>query len=141
MGAKSTQLLALKMAEAESQPPPPPKLFAKVELAGLGLGSERVIPVTATVCFEHRDGQKWKWTISLRSFEPIHGMSRVVKLVGDKLGTAIDFNSENLPDPKEDGTFFVDLVLDLCKFYRDKLEGSRELERTALLLSLMGGHR
>jgi hypothetical protein len=118
------------MAEAES---PPPKLFAKVELAGLGLGSERVVPVTATVCFERRDGQKWKWTVSLRSFEPIHGMSRVTKLVGDKLRTAMDLNSENLPDPKDDGTFFVDLVLDLCKFFRDQLEGSRELGRTALL--------
>ncbi len=60
-------------------------------------------------------------------------MSRVTKLMGDKLGTAIDLNSENLPDPKDDGTFYVDLVLDLCKFYRDQLEGSRELEKTALL--------
>ena len=121
------------MAEAESQPPAPaPKLFAKVELAGR-LGSQRVVPVTATVCFERRDGQKWKWTVCLRSFEPIHGMSRVTKLVGDKLYTAIDINSENLPDPKEDGTFYVSLVLDLCKFYRDQLEGSRELERTSLL--------
>jgi hypothetical protein len=89
--------------------------------------------VTATVCFERRDGQKWKWPVSLRSFEPIHGVSRVVKLVGDKLGTAMDLNSENLPDPKDDGTFLVDLVLDLCKFFRDQLEGRRELERTALL--------
>jgi len=121
------------MAEAESQPPAPaPKLFAKVELAGR-LGSQRVVPVTATVCFERRDGQKWKWTVCLRSFEPIHGMSRVTKLVGDKLGTAIDVNSENLRDQKDDGTFYVNLVLDLCKFYRDQLEGSRELERTSLL--------
>ena len=78
------------MAEAESSQPA--KVFAKVELAGR-LGSQRVVPVTATVCFERRDGQKWKWTVSHRSFEQIHGMSRVTKLVGDKLYTAIDINS------------------------------------------------
>ena len=83
----------------------------------------RRIVDSAHVCFkqsgEHRD---WLWSVDLSSFEAIHGISRVVKLVPDKLATAIAINRENLPDPTDDGTFMIVLVIDLLKFYQDLVE-------------------
>jgi len=45
-------------------------------------------------------------------------MSRVVKLMPDKLATAIAINGENLADSKDDGKFLLDLVTKLIRFYR-----------------------
>ena len=39
----------------------------------------------------------WNWGLTLKSFEPIHGMSRIVKMTPDKLATAIAISIENLP--------------------------------------------
>ena len=66
-----------------------------------------------------QQGQDWLWTVNLLSFESVHGISRVVKLLPDKLATAIAINKENLPDPKDDGTFMIVLVIDLLKFYQE----------------------
>jgi hypothetical protein len=65
---------------------------------------------------------KWIWELDLTSFEPIHGMSRIVKLVPDKLATAIAINKENLKDPKDDGSFLIDLLLKLLEFYQAQLQ-------------------
>ena len=62
----------------------------------------------------------WKLRLNLKSFEVMHGLSRVAMLVPDKLATAIAINKENLPDP-DDGGFLVQLVEDLVVFYKDKL--------------------
>ena len=62
----------------------------------------------------------WKLILNLKSFEVMHGLSRVALLVPDKLATAIAINKENLPDP-DDGGFLVQLVIDLVIFYRDQL--------------------
>jgi hypothetical protein len=62
----------------------------------------------------------WKLTLDLKSFEVMHGLSRVVLMVPDKIATAIEINKENLPDP-DDGTFLIGLVEDLVVFYKDKL--------------------
>ncbi len=62
----------------------------------------------------------WKLTLDLKSFEVMHGLSRVVLLVPDKIATAIEINKEDLPDP-DDGTFLIGLVEDLVIFYKDKL--------------------
>ena len=53
----------------------------------------------------------------LRDFEVIHGVSRIVKLIPDKLNLALVIRRENLPDPKDDGSFFVVLVIDLLEKY------------------------
>jgi hypothetical protein len=62
----------------------------------------------------------WKLTLDLKSFEVMHGLSRVVLMVPDKIATAIEINKEDLPDP-DDGTFLIGLVEDLVVFYKDKL--------------------
>lgn len=56
----------------------------------------------------------------LSSFEVVHAISRCLMMIPDKLSTALQFKKENLPDPN-DGTFFIDLVLDLIKHYKEKL--------------------
>ena len=64
--------------------------------------------------------RNWKWSLNLKSFESVHGMSRVVLLIPDKLATAIAIFKENLPDP-DSGAFLVVLVIDLVKFYIDQV--------------------
>ncbi len=49
-------------------------------------------------------------------------MSRIVKLIPDKLATAIAINKENLKDPKDDGSFLIDLLLKLLEFYQAQLQ-------------------
>lgn len=56
------------------------------------------------------------WILNLISFEVVHGMSRVLMLLPDKLATALAINKENLPDP-DDGGFLIDLVLQLLEHY------------------------
>jgi hypothetical protein len=65
-------------------------------------------------------GYQWFWFVGLLSFEAIHGISRVVRLVPDKLATAIVINKENLPDPEDDGSFLIDLVLKLVHSYLEQ---------------------
>jgi hypothetical protein len=62
----------------------------------------------------------WKLRLDLKSFEVMHGLSRVVLMVPDKIATAIEINKEDLPDP-DDGTFLIGLVEDLVVFYKGKL--------------------
>jgi hypothetical protein len=61
----------------------------------------------------------WKWTVSPRNFEVIHGMSRVVRLLPDKLATALAINAEN---HENDGTFLIGLVINLTRVYVDLSE-------------------
>lgn len=61
----------------------------------------------------------WEWPVATGDFEVIHGLSRIIKLIPDKLATAISINKENLPDPKDDGTFLIDLLTTLLVSYRD----------------------
>ena len=65
--------------------------------------------------------KEWAWITALKSFEAIHGVYRIVKLIPGKLFTAIAIYIENLPDPKDNGSFLVDLVLNLITFYRQKI--------------------
>ncbi len=59
------------------------------------------------------------WNVNLDSFEVIDGLSRIVKLIPEKLSTAIEISQENLPNPQDDGSFLIVLVIDLLKFYQD----------------------
>ena len=61
-----------------------------------------------------------KCLVDLRSFEPIHGMSRIVRLKPENLSTEMVINRDNLSNPDEDDGFLVDLVQDLVKFYLDR---------------------
>jgi len=56
--------------------------------------------------------------VDRNSFEAIHGVYRIVLLIPGKLSTAIAIYNEKLPDRKDDGSFLVDLVLNLIPFYR-----------------------
>ena len=62
----------------------------------------------------------WKQKVNYKSFEAMHGLSRVTCLVPDKLATALAIFNEDLPD-SDDGGFLIKLVIDLVVFYRGKL--------------------
>jgi len=62
--------------------------------------------------------------VNLQSFESIHGVSRIVKLIPDKLATALAINKEHLSDPKDDGSFLVNLVLKLTNFYLEQIDNT-----------------
>ena len=66
--------------------------------------------------FSTSNATTWKIKINLKSFEIMHGMSRVTMLIPDKMATAIAINKENFPDP-DDGGFLIQLVIDLVVFY------------------------
>jgi len=70
-------------------------------------------------------GNQWFWFVGVISFEAIHGMSRVVRLIPEKLATAIVINNENLSDPKDDGSFLIDLVLKLVTFYLEQTKKTK----------------
>ena len=76
--------------------------------------------------------------LNLESFEAIHGMSRIVKLIPDKLATAIAINREELSDPEDDGSFLVNLVTKLMIFYKDLV---RKHDSKNASLPLLEGER
>jgi hypothetical protein len=63
----------------------------------------------------------WKLDLNVDSFEVMHGLSRVVLLLPDKIATAIEVNKEDFPDPNDDGGFLIQLVVNLVKFYKIRL--------------------
>ncbi len=64
----------------------------------------------------------------MKSFEPVHGMSRVAKLVPDKLATAIAIYREHLENPDDDGSFMIDLVKNLLSFFCDQVTARQQQE-------------
>ena len=87
---------------------------------------QRTRPKSAVIIFQTKTNEIWKWELDLKSFEPVHGMSRVAKLVPDKLATALAINQENLPKPDDDGSFLIDLVKNLAVFYKDMVSARSE---------------
>ena len=87
---------------------------------------QRTRPKSAVIIFQTKTNEIWKWELDLKSFEPVHGMSRVAKLVPDKLATALAINQENLPKPDDDGSFMIDLVKNLAEFYKDMVSARSE---------------
>jgi len=62
------------------------------------------------------DEQIFNWPeTTLKSFEQIHGLSRVLMLCPDKLATALAINEENIEN--ETGIFLTQLVVKLLIFY------------------------
>ena len=80
------------------------------------------------------EAKSWMWFLNLESFEAVHGMSRIVKLIPDKLATAIAINREELSDPEDDGSFLVNLVTKLMIFYKDLVRKNDSKNATLPLL-------
>ena len=90
--------------------------FAKVELRD----EETFVPRASIVQLpsSNLDEGRKLWFLDLSLFEPVHGISRVLRLIPDKLATALAINEENLPNHEDDGQFLIDLVLQLQKLYQ-----------------------
>jgi hypothetical protein len=75
----------------------PPLLVARVQVARY---SGKTLPVSAEICFlrSGATGQRWRWTLSSRSFEAVHLLWRVASMTADKLLTASLLNLDDLPD-------------------------------------------
>jgi hypothetical protein len=97
-----------------------------------GLDSNRIVNKLAHIyLFTDYYERTWKLDLNLESFEVMHGLSRVVLLLADKIATAIAINKEDLPDPNDDGGFLIQLVINLVKFYKIRLSSwtrRRELD-------------
>ena len=81
----------------------------------------------------------FNWRTGLVSFEVIHGLSRVVDLLPDKLATNrrifdIDPGNRN-PGNRHDHGFLVQLVIDLLSHFRDKQRSRGEIQRGQPTLS------
>ena len=87
----------------------PPLLVARVQVARY---SGKTLPVSAEICFlrSGATGQRWRWTLSNRSFEAVHLLWRVAKMTADKLLTA---SRLNLRDPGDEGGFLIRQLEDL----------------------------
>ena len=59
--------------------------------------------------------RRWQWTLNKKSFEHVHGMSRVVRLLPDKFATTLVINRES----DNDGSNLIKLVIDLLQIYID----------------------
>jgi hypothetical protein len=61
---------------------------------------------------------RWRWRLCLGDFEVVHGVSRVVRLLPDKLSTALAIAKQTQPPPPPDGgAFLIDLVVKLFGTY------------------------
>ena len=93
----------------------PPLLVARVQVARLAfLG--KTLPVSAEICFlrSGATGQRWRWTLSNRSFEAVDLLSRVARMTADKLLTASRINlSAYLRDPGDKGGLLIRELEDL----------------------------
>lgn len=81
-----------------------------------GLISVAFVPRDGAVGFARAvlTSANFKWVVSERQFEEVHGLSRVVLLVPDKLATTCELlRTESVPDPG----FLINLVVDLCSRY------------------------
>ena len=68
----------------------------------------------------------WLWFTNLKSFEMVHALTRILKLLPDKLATAIAINSEHLASAEDDGRFLINLVTELLLFYQNQDKKRKE---------------
>ena len=113
----------------------PPLLVARVQVARLAF-SGKTLPVSAEICFlrSGATGQRWRWTLSNRSFEAVHLLSRVARMTADKLLTASLLNLDNLRDPGDEGGFLIRQLEDLAALSGSRLRELRVLEAAELTL-------
>ena len=98
----------------------------------IGEVKEKLMPVSALVCFARIGGEVWKWNLSEESYDQVHGLAQIAREASERLQTAKEINAENLPDFQDNGTSMVDYLLNLLNFYREKTQAKRELEEIAL---------
>ena len=110
----------------------PPLLVARVQVARLA-DSGKTLPVSAEICFlrSGATGQRWRWTLSNRSFEAVHLLWRVASMTADKLLTASLLNLDDLPD---EGSFLIRQLEDLAAGSGSRLRELRALEAAELTL-------
>ena len=90
-----------------------------------------------TCCVIHLPQRGWRWRVDLSMFEPIHGMSRVVRLVPDKIATAGTILEEGRAgllrgnDGVEDSIYLIKQIKDLAFIFMgqsaEKAKGENEL--------------
>jgi hypothetical protein len=66
-------------------------------------------------------GQLWSFHLDLKSFEVFHGISRVCKLISDRLTDSIIINQELLKNPEDNGEFHITQLIGLITTFQ-KLE-------------------
>lgn len=77
----------------------------------------------ATLRLFNQDGSiNWKIESNLKSFEVLHGLSRIAPLCAQNLITAIEINREETQGVPDDGTFLIDQVIGLVKYYKEKIK-------------------
>ena len=57
-----------------------------------------------------KEAETWELFLSVNDFEVVHGIYLTLKHLPDKCFTAKIINSENLPDPKDDGSFLLKIL-------------------------------
>ena len=91
---------------------------------------------SAIISFHNR---RWRWHLSLANFEAVHGMSRVVRLLPDKIATAQTIAAEFKP---EDSLFLIELVIKLTKLFevqaREKQLPLENNSRETLIIPVAG---
>jgi hypothetical protein len=64
---------------------------------------------------------EFQWTdLTLKNFEEIHGLSRILLLLADKCATALDINREYFQSADSSGDFLIQLVKKLILYYRSE---------------------
>ena len=61
----------------------------------------------------------WTWHTTLKDFEVIHGLSRLIRLIPDKLITAEEISRTSHNSDDIQSSFLIDLVIDLLKYYME----------------------
>jgi hypothetical protein len=120
-----------KMRPSASQTTDPRRnwLLGRVEVAGKP-GHGLSFPVTATVDFQRQDGTLWNWTLSDQSYELVHLLSRVVRLLSGRLDTARRTRSKRRG---YDGALWLDLPVNLCGQILELAEEQQREEESSLL--------
>jgi len=61
----------------------------------------------------------WTWHTTLKDFEVIHGLSRLIRLIPDKLITAEEISRTSHHSDDIQSNFLINLVIDLLKYYME----------------------
>ena len=73
-----------------------------------------LVKTACAICLPQRG---WRWRVRLDAFEPLHGMSRVVRLVPDKIATALAILKEGPERYVNDAVYLIELVCNLAGLY------------------------
>ena len=83
----------------------------------------------ANLIYASYENQIWNLNLDLGSFEVMHGIARASTLIADKLNIAFEINLEKLQNPTDDGSFLIDILLDLFIFYKNLLYRQTDFDK------------